>query len=121
MKKYLPRFVAVLFLLLMVTTTVIPVSAASPYQTYTYSISGTALYSPDAYTPMKTVDSTYMGLDVAIDDPRDLFVDDAQNVYIADAANNRIVVLDRYYKLKFIIDTFINHIGVPDAGSTEAT
>ena len=41
----------------------LPVSAGAPYQTYTYSIYGTALYSPDAYTPAKTIDSTYMGLD----------------------------------------------------------
>ena len=40
----------------------LPVSAATPYQTYTYSINGTALYSPDAYSPAKTIDSTYIGL-----------------------------------------------------------
>ena len=30
------------------------------------------------------------------------------NVYIADAGNNRIIVLDRYYKVKFTISDFIN-------------
>ena len=40
----------------------LPASASAPYQTYTYSINGTALYSPDAYTPGLSVDSTYMGL-----------------------------------------------------------
>ena len=41
----------------------LPVSAGAPYQTYTYSINGTALHSPDAYTPAKSIDSAYMGLD----------------------------------------------------------
>jgi len=48
-------------------------SAAEPYQTYTYSIEGEALYSPAAYSPVMTVDSKYMGLledkGIAIDDP----------------------------------------------------
>ena len=113
----------------------LPISASAPYQTYTYSISGTALYSPDAYTPTKTINSAYMGLTdvnvmkehypelsgedlekmaVGISNPSDIEVDDQQNVYIADTDNNRIVVLDRYYKLKFIIDKFENEQGVPD-------
>ena len=49
--------------------------AAKPYQTYTYSINREPLNSPDAYTPIQTIDSDYMGLKDAIDDPRDLFVD----------------------------------------------
>ena len=52
--------------------------------------------SPDAYTPDRQIDSNYMGVTPAIDDPRDLFVDQYKNIYIADAANNRIVVLDRF-------------------------
>ena len=88
--------------------------AAKPYQTYTYSINREPLNSPDAYTPIQTIDSDYMGLKDAIDDPRDLFVDDKLNVYIADAKNNRIVVLDRYYKFKFSISKFINDEGVQD-------
>ena len=114
----------------------LPASASSPYQTYTYSINGTALYSPDAYTPSASVDSTYMGLldskimseacpglsssklaekMVAINAPSDLETDSEQNVYIADTENNRIVVLDRYYKVKLIIDEFINEQGIEDA------
>ena len=93
----------------------LPINAITPYSTYTYSIDGFSLMSPDAYTPDRQIDSTYMGVTPAIDDPRDLFVDQYKNVYIADAANNRIVVLDRYYKLKFYINTFVNGQGVPDS------
>ena len=131
--KKVTSIIALIFAFVMVLA--LPISASAPYQTYTYSIEGTALYSPDAYTPTKNIDSAYMGLTdktvmskhypglagkeleakaVAISNPSDIEVDDEGNVYIADTDNNRIVVLDRYYKLKFIIDTFINEQGVPD-------
>ncbi len=93
----------------------IPVGAITPYSTYTYSIDGFALMSPDAYVPDRQIDSNYMGVSPAIDDPRDLVVDKDNNVYIADAKNNRIVVLDRYFKLKFYINNFVNENGVPDS------
>lgn len=93
----------------------LPVGAITPYSTYTYSIDGFALMSPDAYVPDREINSAYMGVDPAIDDPRDLFVDEYKNIYIADAANNRIVVLDRYYKLKFYISEFVNGQGVQDS------
>lgn len=97
--------------------------SAAAYSTYTYSAEGFSMSSPDAYTPEIEIDSQYMGLfdlegGVAIDDPRDLVVDDALNVYIADSANNRIVVLSQYYKVKLIIDKFINDQGVPDSLNT---
>ncbi len=132
--KKITSIVCLMFALLMVLA--LPASASSPYQTYTYSINGTALYSPDAYTPGLSVDSTYMGLFdsdrmksiypdlssadlaakmVAINAPADLETDTLQNVYIADTENDRIVVLDRYYKVKFIIDKFINEQGIEDS------
>ena len=103
------------FIFAVVMVLSLPISAAAPYQTYTYSIDGTALYSPDAYTPAKTIDSDYMGLETPIANPSDLEVDDAGNVYIADVGNNRIVVLDKYYKVKFTLDSFINEQGISDA------
>ena len=130
--KKITAVICVIFAFIMVMA--LPVSAGAPYQTYTYSINGTALHSPDAYTPAKSIDSAYMGLDdeavlkkyysgldatalaakKTISNPSDIEVDDELNVYIADTDNNRIVVLDRYYKLKFIIETFTNDQGVPD-------
>ena len=130
--KKITAIICVIFAFVMVLA--LPVGASAPYQTYTYSINGTALYSPDAYTPAKSVDSAYMGLSDSavlkkyypnlsstdlnskktISNPSDIEVDENLNVYIADTDNNRIVVLDRYYKVKFIIESFINDQGVPD-------
>lgn len=113
--KKITTIICVVFCVMMIAScAVLPISASSAYQTYTYSIDGYALYSPDAYTADKNVDSTYMGLDVPLVNPSDLICDDQLNVYIADTENNRIVVLDRYYKLKFIISTFRNGQGVMD-------
>ena len=92
----------------------VPMAAASPYQTYTYSIDGTARYSPDAYVPLQVLTSASLGLSTAFDDPRDLFVDNEQNVYLVDAKNNRVICFDRYYNQKFIIKNFVNEHGVPD-------
>ncbi|MBO7310891.1 MAG: hypothetical protein J6U86_05805, partial [Clostridia bacterium] len=130
--KKITAIICVIFAFIMALA--LPVGASAPYQTYTYSIDGTALYSPDAYNPAKTVDSAYMGLDSdeflnkyysgadeatlknkkTILNPSDIEVDDAMNVYIADTDNNRIVVLNRYYKVKFVIESFINEQGIPD-------
>ncbi len=90
------------------------ISAATPYATYTYSSEGDVLTSPAAYVPDMVVDAEYMGVD-SIDDPRDLFVGPDDRVYIVTAANNKVIVLDRYYKFLFEISTFINEHGVPDS------
>ncbi len=131
--KKITAVICVIFAFIMIMA--LPVSAGAPYQTYTYSINGTALYSPDAYIPAKSIDSAYMELDSdrvinkyysgltgdaltkkkTISSPSDIEVDDEMNVYIADTDNNRIVVLDRYYKVKFIIESFTNAQGNPDS------
>ena len=171
--KKIAAIICVLFAL--ITVLALPVNAATPYQTYTYSIGGTALYSPDAYVPSKNIDAVYMGLDDAdflckyhpdlksareklieteeamkkaevdfgtahnnykqaqsayttankaytdlyknyskISNPSDIEVDAQGNVYIADTGNSRIIVLDRYYNVKFIIASFLNRQGIMD-------
>ncbi len=111
--KKITSAIAIFFILVFLLS--VPISAAKPYQTYTYSLKGYALNSPDAYTPIRTIDSNYIGgLEKPIDDPRDIIVDEQLNVYIADAKNNRIVCLDRYYKLKFTMSEFTNANGVAD-------
>ncbi len=110
--KKLSRILVSLISLLILFTTV--VGAATPYATYTYSSSEFVLNSPAAYVPDRIVDSNYIGLKTPLGDPRDLFVASDSTVYIADAANNRIVCMDRYFKLQFEISKFNNEQGVPD-------
>jgi sugar lactone lactonase YvrE len=111
MKRFI-SIIALVFALVMIFA--VPASAFKPYQTYTYSIDGFALHSPDAYTPVRTVDSAYMGLEVPFDEPRDIVVDESDNVYLVDSKNDRVVVLDKYFKFKFDVDTFVNEQGVDD-------
>lgn len=109
LKKILLLSLALLFVLMPAA------SAVEPYVTYTYGTDGFPRTSPTVYTPIMNVDSAYIGLEKAMDDPRDLFVDDDGNVYIVDAANNRIIVTDSNFKLKFTITDFINDQGIPDS------
>jgi len=118
MKKFI-SITCVLFALLMVFA--IPVGAAQAYTTYTYSIDGKPLYSPDAYTAEKTITATSMGLEnkgkteiATLKDPNDMVTDAAGNVYIADTGNDRILCLDKYYHLRFEIKNFTNGEGVAD-------
>lgn len=111
--KMITRFSALIGTLLMVVATVLPASAAA-YSTYTYSIDQQALRSPDVYSPVMQIDSSYMGLETGLSKPTDVLCDDEGNVYIADSENDRIVVLDRYYKSKLLISEFVNSHGVHD-------
>ena len=111
LNKILCTFCAILMVL---TAFCVTASASSAYQTYVYDVYGEALYSPDAYTAINSVGSDYMGLELPIENPGDMVTDEAHNVYIADTGNNRIVVLDRYYKVNFTISEFSNDQGVPD-------
>ena len=114
--------------IVLITVLALPLSAATPYHTYTYSINGKDLRSPDAYVPDKEITSAYMGLTdsvkmkelypelseadlakkmVPLKTPTDLEVDENNNVYVVDRDNNRVIVLDPYYKLKFTFLSFV--------------
>lgn len=111
MKKTI-RFIAILFALIMLLTPAI--SATVPYSTYTYSIDGEVLNSPDAFVPQGIINSDTLKLDVGLKNPSDIEADGDGNLYITDKKNNRIVVVDKYYDAKFIIGDFINQHGVDD-------
>ena len=126
MKKF-TSIMCIVFLFAMLLS--LPVFAANPYYTYTYSISGTDLRSPDAYVPDREVNSDYMGITdvnklrelypdlseeelaakaIPLKTPTDIAVDEDKNVYIVDRDNSRVVALDPYYKVRYIIDSFQN-------------
>ncbi len=121
--KKLVKIICAVFAVLMVA--VIPLSAAKPYQTYTYSISGTPLYSPNAYDPMLAVDNKYMGFSEELKSVTDLEVDSNENVYVVDSKLNKVICLNKYYKVrndissngkdKGFIAEFTNEYGVKDA------
>ena len=113
--KKIARIIAFTFAFMMLLTPCI--MAATPYETYTYSINGEVLQSPDAYVPDGTsaIDSIKLGLSEKIETPTDIECDDFGNVYITDKNKNRIVVTDKHYNLMTVIDNFVNGDGVEDS------
>ena len=101
-------------LTLIVSAMTVGVAASSAYQTYTYSISGTALYSPDAYSAEQALIYTDMKLPMDLKNPKDMITDKDGNVYIADTDNNQIAILNRYFEFQAYITTFYNGAGNND-------
>ena len=119
MKKMTRVFVFMCALLMLLP---VIAGAAIPYATYTYSIDGLVLDSPDAYVPSGSAAYNFisMGLDKDMSSPSDIEADKAGNIYITDKGNNRIIVLDQYYKVKEngYIENFVNSDGVEDSFNT---
>ena len=115
MKKLISLLLVVLSFAMIVPMMAVGASASSAYQTYTYSIDGEALYSPDAYAAEVALDSAQMKLDKPLNEPKDLETDAEGNVYIADKGNDRIVILNKYYEYQTSISTFVNEQGQPDS------
>ena len=96
---------------------------AKAYTSYTYSIDGAPVDSPDAYTPDRVVDSRTIGFpknadgsDIVLIEPSDMVVDDEENVCIVDTGANRIYMLDKYYKyVTHFGDAFVNDQGIDDS------
>ena len=115
MRKF-TKFLVLMLALVMVFGTIYS-SAYEPYDTYTYSIDGLPMKSPAAYTAeavYDTVDMQIDKLDPTKPDmllPSDIVTDDKGNVYMADKGNNRIVVLDKYFKAQRLLTTYVDNTG----------
>ena len=115
----------------------ISASAITPYKTYTYDYDGYMQLSPDAYTPVKVVDTRtlansllqdggasdnakllYGTKTIELKGPKDIFVDELNHVYIANTDANQIIVTDEEFNVRLVIDSFTNKFGVPDALNT---
>ncbi len=116
MNNRIVKFIAVLLAVM----TLLPFAvAADSYQTYTYSINGTQLPSPHAYAANDNViDSVYMGLPMTLQKVEDMVVDKKGNVYLVDETLSTVFVLDKNYKYKFHMNTFINSNGIEDSLNT---
>ncbi len=109
--------IVTLLLMMMVCVMVLGsfgVFAVNPYDTYTYSMDGYALKSPDAYTPVMTIG--YRDIETSaiklgeFNTPTDLVADDDGTVYLADSKNNRVIAMrGQDYKVKFTLSTFDNN------------
>lgn len=114
MKKF-TKIISLAFVMLLLVSSVISVSAAStPYKTYTYTMDGIVTYSPAAYVPDREIDYYAMNMDTPIGDATDLFVAPDGKLYIADKGNSRIVVLDKNAQYITELKEFVNEQGVPD-------
>ena len=114
MKRMKSFLLIVLALTTVLSILTIGAGASSAYQTYTYSINGEALYSPDAYSASKIVNATDIGVE-KLNNPGDMIADHEGKIYIANTGNNEILILDRYYAKDHAITTFINDKGNPDS------
>ena len=113
MKSRISKILILSLVLVMLFGTVYAYAFES-YDTYTYSIDGQPLKSPPAYTPAREVsysdmDLSRLGITGALANlnaPTDIVTDNEGNVYIVDRGNNRIVVLNKYYTVQTIIDSY---------------
>ena len=65
-------------------------SAYVAYDTYTYSISGTQMLSPTAYSTNTALNSTDMGIgDAPLYNANDIVTDNNGNVYICDSGDGK--------------------------------
>ncbi len=109
MKSKIFKILLLSLVLVMIFGTV-SASAFVPYDTYTYSIDGDALMSPPAYMVTDPINYKEMGLTVNPGDKAinfaDIITDYQGNVYLSDKGNNRIYILNKYYKLIKTIDGY---------------
>lgn len=138
MKSKLTKVLLIGIVLIMLIGT-ISASAITPYTTYTYDYDGFMQMSPDAYTPVKVIDTRTLvnslseeggasdnaklkyasiASTLALKGPKDIFVDELNHVYIANTDANQVIVTDEEFNVRLVIDTFTNKFGVPDALNT---
>ncbi len=115
MKKTTKIIVFALVLVMIFGT--ISSSAFEPYETITYSIDGEPMLSPPAYSVEAVYDEIDMGIAeldptaLSMGIPSDIVSDNKGDIYIADKDNNRIIVLDKYFKAKKIIRDYVDENG----------
>ncbi len=104
MKRWIKHFqraaLCLVAAILAVTASVMPVSAESPYKTFTFDGYGYLIQTQTAYLPYETLTKFD---DEALSGPSDMCITDDGEIYIADTGNSRIVVGDTQGNLIKII------------------
>lgn len=97
---------AILFICAAVFT--VPVTAQSgisvPYETYEYNAYDESVPAPVGYYLYKTIDSSAINIDVAMNQPNDICFSKNNEIYILDSGNSRIIVLNRDWQLLKTLD-----------------
>ena len=70
----------------------------APYSGYTYNYYGKSVPAPLAYVPGDTLYGEDLGVEGGLRDARDLLVS-GESIYIADTGHNRVLQLDKNYRL----------------------
>jgi len=84
--------------------------AGIPYYTYIYNERRRPVPSLPGFEPERIISGESVKPDLSFSAPEDLFIDKTNgDIYIADTGNNRIVVIDKNYRLKEIIKDFVNN------------
>ena len=117
MKNKLLKLVVLALTLILLFGTV-SAFAYESYETYTYSIDGLPLMSPMAYSADDSFTSYDVGLiektgieDDTFKEASDLSSDEDGNLYLTDTKNNRIVILNKYYEVTDILDSYVDEYG----------
>lgn len=72
---------------------------------YNYSYWGDAVAAPSAYQASNLLTGESLGVR-ELKNPSDIYVTSDQQIYVLDSGNNRIIILDQFYKTQKIIDSF---------------
>lgn len=73
------------------------------YKGYTYDGGGEVVPAPNVYQPVCILDGKSLGCG-AFNKPQDLYINEKGDIYILDSGNNRIVILDKDFQVKQIIE-----------------
>lgn len=109
MKKIIFRITALVMCMLMFSSVVVPVKAATDETyTYFYDVWDEVQNTPDAYTVSKSITSSDLGLDKDLRNPLGLTCH-GNYVYICDTGNNRIVCLEKVSKENLTVVGIYDH------------
>ncbi len=110
-KKILVALLAVVLLLACPLTAGALSVNSVPYTTYDYNFYEESIASPAGYIPAKKITAETLGLDLEFSTPTDIYYDNNDSIYLLDSDNGRVIVLDKNFQLKTVLDSFLDNQG----------